>query len=85
MKKCSDFLYAKPSFVEGLARIMDLGNTLNKYNTFPTGKEADYVAISQDWAMVGQDFYDAITEYEREEVDKLTGFKQVTDEQPEEG
>lgn len=83
MKKCSDFLYARPSFLEGLARIFDLGNTLNEYNTSPTGKESDYLAIYMDWAMVGQDLEHAITEYEIEEADKLTPLKQVTDEQTE--
>lgn len=81
MKKCTDFLYARPSFLEGLARIMDLGNTLNEYNTSPTGKEADYIAISNDWAMVGQDMHNAIADFESEEVDKLTELKQVTDKQ----
>ncbi len=80
MKKRTDFLYARPSFLEGLARIMDLGNTLNEYNISPNGKEADYIALSNDWAMIGQDMYDAIAEFELEEADKLTELKQVTDE-----
>ena len=51
----SDFLYAKPSFLEGVARLVDFGGTLNEYNFSQTGEEADARAIWIDWAIVGQD------------------------------
>jgi len=28
----SDYLYARPSFMEGLARMVDIGSSLNAYN-----------------------------------------------------
>ena len=51
----SDFLYAKPSFLEGVARLVDFGGILNVYNFSRTGDEADARAMWMDWAVVGQD------------------------------
>lgn len=56
----SDFLFARPSFLEGVARIMDFGNTLNTYNISATPAEADNRAISADWQAVGNDLRRAI-------------------------
>ena len=56
----SDFLYAEPSFFEGVARLLDFGNTLNEYNTSPSGEIADKIAIGMDWAVIGKDMNDAI-------------------------
>ena len=38
----TDFLFARPSFLEGTARILDFGNVLNTYNCSPTPELADY-------------------------------------------
>ena len=46
------FLCARPSFLEGLARIMDFGQTLNEYNSSPSAQEADFAAIAEDFADV---------------------------------
>jgi len=64
METCTDFLFARPSFLEGVARIMDVGDTLNEYNSSPSAQEADAIAISLDWSMVGQDIDRAIDAYE---------------------
>ena len=56
------FLFAQPTFVEGMARVLDLGNTLNVYNESLTEKIADSRAIFSDWFMVGQDIEQAISE-----------------------
>ncbi len=53
MEPCADFLYAEPSFLEGAARIMDFGNTLQEYDTSSSGEEADEKAAWMDWAAVG--------------------------------
>ncbi|MBI4266932.1 MAG: hypothetical protein HY668_01020 [Chloroflexi bacterium] len=60
MKPCSDFLFARPSFLEGVARIMDFGNTLNEYNYSESDEAADEIALRMDWAIVGDDLRDAI-------------------------
>lgn len=49
------FLFARPSFVGGTASILDFGNTLFVYNDSPTPEIADYVAMRNDWVIVGDD------------------------------
>jgi len=53
MEPCSDFLYARPSLIEGWARIWDFGNTLSEYNGSPSGDIADEIASHMDWNMIG--------------------------------
>lgn len=55
MNKLSSYLYAHPSFVEGFARLVDIGNTLSVYNTSLTADQADTLAILSDWVVVGDD------------------------------
>ena len=59
----TDFLYARPSFVEGVARLFDLRGTLNEYNGSPTTTFADGYAIGMDWYVVGRDIEEAISKY----------------------
>ena len=49
------FLYARPSFAEGAARILDMGGTLNSYNKSLSAEQADLFAIYSDWLSVGAD------------------------------
>lgn len=57
----SGLLYARPSFMEGVARLFDLGGTLNEYNRSTTPEEADLLALRSDWEALGQDFRTVIT------------------------
>jgi len=54
------FLFAKPSFLEGMARVLDIGGTLTEFNRLPTSEEADANAIRQDWEAVGLDLLAAV-------------------------
>lgn len=49
------FLCARPSFAEGVARILDFGGTLNEYNRSLTPEQADYLALQADWRLIGMD------------------------------
>ena len=62
----SDFLFARPSLWEGIARICDFGNTLNEYNNSPSGDVADHIALRMDWATVGHNLRSAMREYAKE-------------------
>lgn len=69
----SDFLFAWPSFLGGMASVLDLGATLRCYNISPSEWEADRRAIQADWLTVGDDllqamnhFYGEIREQKRE-------------------
>lgn len=60
------FLYADPSFLSGLAAVLDLSGSLVMYNTSRTGREADQRALASDWAVVGKDIGAAIETFEEE-------------------
>jgi hypothetical protein len=62
----SDFLFARPSFVEGLARMVDVSNSLNTYNVSRSGDEADARAIHQDWKALGHDIRVALEQLSSE-------------------
>jgi hypothetical protein len=51
----SDYLFARPSFVEGVGRMVDVSNSMNMYNYSRDGAEADARAIQQDWKALGHD------------------------------
>jgi len=52
----SDFLFAQPSYLSGLGRLLDFAGALDEYNTFPTGDEADAVALAMDWQIIAEDY-----------------------------
>ena len=58
-------LFAEPSFTEGMARVLDLGNTLQIYNVSETENQADIEALRNDWRAVGNDLKISISQYER--------------------
>ena len=62
-------LYARPSFIEGMARALDMGGTLNEYNASLSGEEADAIAIWSDWVAIGQDMYAVMGDYEGDDYD----------------
>lgn len=62
----SDFLFARASFWEGIARLIDFGGTLDEYNTALTPEQADRIALEQDWIAVGKDLQWAMDEFEVE-------------------
>lgn len=64
-------LYARPSFLEGMARVLDMAGTLNEYNTSPTGEEADIAALATDWHTVASDMRRAMHFLDR--VQEQTG------------
>ena len=62
----SKFVYARPSFIRGVARLFDFGGTLNTYHYLQDEDpaEADARAIASDWQAVGKDIADAIEKYD---------------------
>ena len=59
-------LFAEPSFLEGLCRVLDLGATLNVYNRNNTPGEADLEALESDWFSVGDELVSAMQTTEKE-------------------
>lgn len=51
----STYLFAQPSFSEGVGRVLDFGDTLTVYNTSASPDEADAMALRMDFEAVGAD------------------------------
>lgn len=62
----SDVLFARPSIIEGMARLFDFGNTLNEYNPSPSEDMADETALRLDWATVGMNMRTAMSKIQEE-------------------
>ena len=69
----TDFLFAHPSFLGGMAQAMDLGGTLFLFNNSRTPEEADLRAMKSDWITVGDDIRAAM---ERLGIDHGQGSKE---------
>jgi hypothetical protein len=63
----SDFLFARPSFITGIARLFDFAGTLNSYNISPSEQIADARALHQDWKAIGDDMRAALAAYKKEQ------------------
>ena len=57
----TDYLFATPSFLTGVARLLDLSGRFGVYNDSADEAVADARAIYSDWRMVGQDLAGAMT------------------------
>ena len=53
----TDFLFARPSVLEGIGRNIDLFGVLNIYNSSPNGYEADMKSRLNDIETLKRDFY----------------------------
>lgn len=51
----SDFLFARPGFIEGMARSIDLFGALQDYNYLKTSEKDDETAISNDFIAIAKD------------------------------
>lgn len=60
MGKYTYVLFARPSFLEGMAPTLDVGGTMNAYNYSPSDRVADYRALRSDWSAVGADLWQAV-------------------------
>ncbi len=59
----TDFLFVRPSFWRGVARLLDFRGTLDQYNISSSPEDADYRALRADWRAVGGDLRSAVTSY----------------------
>lgn len=61
----TDYLFARPSFLSGMARALDMGGTFDAYNISATPEEADAIALYNDFKTIGDDLRQAIKEEAR--------------------
>lgn len=59
----TDFLFAKPTFLSGMGAAIDLGGTMVMFNESSSPDEADYLALANDWIMVGNDIRNAMNQF----------------------
>lgn len=64
-------LYARPSFWEGLVRLIDAAGTLNYYNYSNSPEQADIRALLSDWEAVGMDICTAIRQFDTEKYGRI--------------
>ena len=60
MSNLSTSLFARPSFLEGMGRLVDFAGTLNEYNYLSSDRKADEIALWSDWTVVGHDMRTAL-------------------------
>lgn len=53
------YLFNNPSTLDGMASTVDLFGAYTEYNTSPTGKIADAIALYEDFQKVGEDITQA--------------------------
>lgn len=71
MEYTTTFLFACPSFVEGVARALDFGSTLQEYNNALSGEQADALALQADLQAVADDMQTAVSSFEQDNQDLL--------------
>ncbi len=55
MSDFSNNLFADPSFLEGMGRVLDFGDTMTDFNRSLTSEQADSRALFADWLALGGD------------------------------
>lgn len=67
-------LYSRPTFLEGVSRLVDFGGFLNEYNYSSSDEEADYRALLSDWEAIGDDLLSAYRKFLQEyQENRLNG------------
>lgn len=67
----TDFLFAQPSGLYGVARLFDFAGTFDRYNESSTPEEADARAMYSDWRMVGEDLLAAMWHQHERDPEQL--------------
>ena len=69
----TDFLVPASSFLVGVGSLLNFSGVYFDYNQSRTPDEADRRALSNDWAMVGHDIREAMTQFsENTETEKIS-------------
>jgi hypothetical protein len=66
MDQKTDFLVPASSFLIGVGSLLNFSGNYFEYNNSRTTAQADQRALSNDWAMVGQDIRQAMKQVEKD-------------------
>lgn len=64
----TDFLFAQPSLLIGVARLLDIWGLMDDYNHSQTEQEADARGLYSDWRITGEDLLRALQTAEEEDA-----------------
>ena len=64
----TDFLFAQPSFLIGIARLVDICGLMDDYNHSRTEQEADARGLYSDWRITGEDLLRALQTAKQEDA-----------------
>lgn len=70
MGEYTSVLFARPSFSEGVGRLLDFGNTLTEYNRSLSGQMADEAALRADALAIGVDLMTVLQEEVRVKIEQ---------------
>lgn len=70
MSHLSSFLFANPSFINGVAHFLDFEGNFDAYNISRTPLEADVKALYADWLAVGNALTEAMEAFSAEQGGK---------------
>lgn len=59
----STFLFPTPNWCEGMARLVDFGNSLTMFNRSQAPEDPDVRAMTQDWLSVGDRIREAMSKF----------------------
>jgi hypothetical protein len=59
----STFLFATPTWSEGVGRLMDFGNAMTEFNRTSGAEDPDIRATTQDWLAVGDHIRRALAKF----------------------
>jgi hypothetical protein len=62
----SDYLYTRPSWLSGIARLFDFWGLYDSYGASRTGNIADTKALYSDWRTVGHDLKGSLDRHAKE-------------------
>ncbi len=58
------FLLVRPSLLEGMARVLDIGGQMRLVQPFSLTTDDDWQAIARDWQAVGDDLRQACEQFD---------------------
>lgn len=75
----SDFSFAMPGFLSGIASVLDLSGNLRWHGYGGNGAGADFEALYSDYRIVGHDIEEAMRAYERQYTETSDAQKRLFD------
>lgn len=70
LKSKTFILFSVPTFCQGMGRVLDIGATMDEYNSSEDEEAADRKALKSDWETIGEDLKASIANYRIQFIEK---------------